>query len=254
MICSDKTGTLTMNQMTARALVFQGRRFAVTGEGYAAAGAISAGDGAVAPAFDALLQAAALANDSRIRDGQLIGDPTEGALLALAAKGGVDAEHLAAQRPRIAEIPFDSAYKFQATFHHRRRHGAAVREGSARRAAGARGRHLARRAASGGAVAMDDAARAHWAAENEHLASQAMRVLAVAGKDIAARDFDPAGDLMAHMRDLTLLGLVGLIDPPRPEAREAIAAVPARRHRGEDDHRRPPRDRRRDRPRPGHRG
>ena len=224
-ICSDKTGTLTMNQMTARALAFQGRRFAVSGEGYAAAGAISAGDGAVAPAFDALLQAAALANDSRIRDGQLIGDPTEGALLALAAKGGVDAEHLAAQRPRIAEIPFDSAYKFQATFHH---HGDTVRlcaKGAPDVLLARAGRHLANvaSAASGGAVAMDDAARAHWVAENEHLASQAMRVLAVAGKDIAARDFDPAGDLMAHMRDLTLLGLVGLIDPPRPEAREAIA-------------------------------
>ena len=221
-ICSDKTGTLTMNQMTARALAFQGRRFAVSGEGYAAAGAISAGDGIDAPAFDALLQAAALANDSRIRDGQLIGDPTEGALLALAAKGGVDAEHLAAQRPRIAEIPFDSAYKFQATFHH---HGDTVRlcvKGAPDVLLARAGRHLAG-AASGGAVAMDDVARAHWAAENEHLASQAMRVLAVAGKDIAARDFDPAGDLMAHMRELTLLGLVGLIDPPRPEAREAIA-------------------------------
>ena len=221
-ICSDKTGTLTMNQMTARAVACQGLRLAVSGEGYAAAGAIAAPDGEAPPEMQRLLHAAALANDSRIHDGQLIGDPTEGALLALAAKGGVDAETLAQQRPRIAEIPFDSAYKFQATFHH---DGETVRvcvKGAPDVLLARAGRHLVGSAEAGEAP-MDEHVRAHWAAENEHLAARAMRVLAVAGKDIAARDFDPAGDLMAHMADLTLYGLVGIIDPPRPEAREAIA-------------------------------
>jgi Ca2+-transporting ATPase len=221
-ICSDKTGTLTMNQMTARAVACQGRRLVVSGEGYTAAGAIAAPDGQALPALPALqrlLHAAALANDSRVHDGQLIGDPTEGALLALAAKGGVAAEQIAQQRPRIAEIPFDSAHKFQATFH---RDGETVHvcvKGAPDVLLARAGRHLA----DEGEAPMDDRARAHWAAENEHLAAQAMRVLAVAGKDIATRDFDPAGDLMAHMADLTLYGLVGLIDPARPEAREAIA-------------------------------
>jgi Ca2+-transporting ATPase len=218
-ICSDKTGTLTMNQMTARAVVCQGRRFAVSGEGYGAAGTFAATDGDAMPTLDRLLHAAALANDSRIREGRLIGDPTEGALLALAAKGGVDAEQIARQRPRIAEIPFDSAYKFQATFH---------RDGDTVRVCvkGAPDVLLARVDRAWGAdgdAPMDDVARALWAAENERLAGQAMRVLAVAGKDIAAREFDPASDPMTHMRGLTLYGLVGIIDPPRPEAREAIA-------------------------------
>jgi len=224
-ICSDKTGTLTMNQMTARAVVCQGRRLAVSGEGYAATGTLTAPDGqalSATPALERLLYAAALANDSRIHDGQLIGDPTEGALLALAAKGGVAAELLAQQRPRIAEIPFDSAHKFQATFHH---DGETVRvciKGAPDILLARCGRHLVGPTETSSAL-MDDGARAYWSAENEHLATQAMRVLAVAGKDIAARDFDPAGDLMAHMTDLTLYGLVGIIDPPRPEARQAIA-------------------------------
>jgi len=221
-ICSDKTGTLTMNQMTARAVACQGRRLVASGEGYTAAGAIKAPDGQALPALQALqrlLHAATLANDSRVHDGQLIGDPTEGALLALAAKGGVSTEQLAQQRPRIAEIPFDSAHKFQATFHSEGQTVHVCVKGAPDVLLARAAHHLA----DDGEAPMDDHARAHWAAENEHLAAQAMRVLAVAGKDIAARDFDPAGDLMAHMADLTLYGLVGLIDPARPEARDAIA-------------------------------
>lgn len=215
-ICSDKTGTLTMNQMTARAAVFQGRRFVVSGEGYGAAGDIVVEDGGPLPDLASLLHPAALANDSRIRDGQLIGDPTEGALLALAAKGGVEAERLAAHSPRIAEIPFDSAHKFQAAFHH---DGKQVRM----YVKGAPDVLLARAARALGENGKSALDAGYWQAENERLAARAMRVLAVASKSIPARDFDPAGDLMAHARDLTFVGLVGLIDPPRPEARDAIA-------------------------------
>ena len=218
-ICSDKTGTLTLNQMTARAMVYHGRDFEVSGEGYGAAGKIAAEDGAAEPDLGRLLLPAALANDSRVRDGRLIGDPTEGALLALAAKGGVDAERLAARNPRIGEIPFDSAHKFMATFHH---DGEVVRlymKGAPDVLLARSARHLD----ATGEVVLDEAARRHWHAENEALAARAMRVLALASKTIPARDFDPAGDLMAHADDLTLVGLVGIIDPPRPEARESIA-------------------------------
>jgi len=217
-ICSDKTGTLTMNQMTARAAVFQGQHFSVTGEGYGAEGSITAEDGGEIRDLMPLLYPAALANDSRIRNGRLIGDPTEGALLALAAKGGVDSERLCAHHPRIAEIPFDSAHKFQATFH---QHGDLVRiyvKGAPDLLLSRTSRQLMR----DGETALDEAAAGYWMAENERLASQAMRVLALAGKTLRAKDFDPAGDLMAHVRDLTLVGLIGIIDPPRPEAREAI--------------------------------
>ncbi len=218
-ICSDKTGTLTMNQMSARSLVFRQQRYTVTGEGYTAAGQIAAADAAdraPLPDFLPLLHPAALANDSRIRDGRLIGDPTEGALLALAAKGGVDAEALAAHNPRIAEIPFDSAHKFQATFHH---DGEWVRM-YVKGAPDVLLTRASRQLNAEGEAGLD---AAFWQTENERLASQAMRVLAVATKTLPARDFDPAGELMQHAHGLTLVGLVGLIDPPRPEAREAIA-------------------------------
>ena len=217
-ICSDKTGTLTLNQMTARAVYSRGCRFAVSGEGYAGEGAITLDDGGTLPDLAPVLRAVALANDSRIRDGQLIGDPTEGALLALAAKGGFEPETLAARTPRIAEIPFDSAYKFMATFHH---DGEIVRlcvKGAPdvllERSSGWLGAQ--------GVQSLDAAVRADFQAENARLAGRAMRVLAVAVRDIPGSAFDPAVDLMPWVRELTLTGLVGIIDPPRPEAREAI--------------------------------
>jgi Ca2+-transporting ATPase len=212
-ICADKTGTLTMNQMTARSAVFRGRRFAVSGEGYGATGTIVADDGGAVADLAPLLHPAVLANDSRVRGGELIGDPTEGALLALAAKGGVDAERLAALHPRIAEIPFDSAHKFQATFH---QDGDRVRI-FLKGAPDVLLTYATRQDAD--AAALDVS---FWQAENARLGALAMRVLAVASRSIPAHEFDPAGNLMVHIRDLDFVGLVGIIDPPRPEAREAI--------------------------------
>jgi Ca2+-transporting ATPase len=217
-ICSDKTGTLTLNQMTARTVYFHGRRFTVSGEGYAGDGAIAPEDGGALPDLAPLLRAAALANDSRIRDGQLIGDPTEGALLALAAKGGFDAEALAQGQPRIAEIPFDSAHKFMASFHHDGERVRMLVKGAPDVLLARADRYLDASAKA----PLDAAARAAFEAENASLAGQAMRVLAVAERDIAAREFDPAGDLMVWAQELTLSGLIGIIDPPRPEARDAI--------------------------------
>ena len=221
-ICSDKTGTLTLNQMTARTLFYRGRRFVVSGEGYSGAGAISAGNGGALanalPDFRPLLVPAALCTESHIRDGQLIGDPTEGALLALAAKGGVDQDVASEHSPRIAEIPFDSAHKFMATFHH---DGEWVRMF----VKGAPDVLLARASSFLGAAGeerLEKTARAAFVAENAALAGRAMRVMAVAARDIPAKDFNPAGDPMAWASDLVLIGLVGIIDPPRPEARDAI--------------------------------
>ncbi|MFA6201783.1 MAG: cation-translocating P-type ATPase [Gallionella sp.] len=217
-ICSDKTGTLTLNQMTARKLFYRGRRFDVSGEGYDGRGLISAEDGLPSPDFMPLLLSAALCNESRIRDGELIGDPTEGALLALAVKGGIEPGRLSEQSPRIAEIPFDSAHKFMATFH---LDGDRVRM----YVKGAPDVLLARATgylAATAAASLDGAARAVLDAENACLADQAMRVLAVASRDIPVQKFDPAGDLMGWAQELTLAGLVGIIDPPRPEARDAI--------------------------------
>lgn len=217
-ICSDKTGTLTLNQMTARSLYYRGRRFSVSGEGYGGGGEFAGEDSLPLPDFLPLLTPAALCADSRLRVGELIGDPTEGALLALAAKGGVDAGSEASKSPRIAEIPFDSAHKFMATFH---RDGERVRMF----VKGAPDVLLSRASRYLDAVAeapLDPAARSALEAENIRLAGQALRVLAVAACDIPAQQFDPRGDLMVWAQGLTLVGLVGIIDPPRPEARDAI--------------------------------
>jgi Ca2+-transporting ATPase len=213
-ICSDKTGTLTLNQMTARALYCNGQRHAVSGEGYGSAGRI---EGA-ADLRNTLLPAA-LCVDARIKDAQLIGDPTEGALLALAAKAGLDAETAMEHLPRIAEIPFDSATKFMATFHH---DGDKVRlyvKGAPDVVLALASHHLENDLAQ----PLDAAAHAAFVAENEALAEQALRVLALASRTIPAEVFDPAGDLLPWVQDLTLHALVGIIDPPRAEARTAIA-------------------------------
>ena len=228
-ICSDKTGTLTLNQMTARDFLQGGRHYLVSGEGYSTEGDIQPGVGAnhdveqaehaAAPDFSALLLPAALCNDSRIREGQLIGDPTEGALLALAAKGGIDVLTAAEHLPRIAEIPFDSVNKFMVTFHQGGEHVRLFVKG-------APDVLLARCSAladAAGEQLLEEAAREALVREVDAMASRGLRVLAVATRSLKAVDFDPAGGLMPHVEGLTLQGLVGIVDPPRKEAREAIA-------------------------------
>jgi Ca2+-transporting ATPase len=217
-ICSDKTGTLTLNQMTACRLFYQGRYFAVSGEGYSGQGTIHAENNAALPDFQSLLLPAALCADSRIRDGQLLGDPTEGALLALAAKGGVAQEEASTHHPRIAEIPFDSAHKFMATFHYDDGQVQMLVKGAPDVLLARSGSFLG----PTGEVALDAPGRAAFEAANAAFAGQALRVLAVARRTIPAAEFDPAGPLMPWAEALSLTGLVGLIDPPRPEARAAI--------------------------------
>jgi len=215
-ICSDKTGTLTLNQMTARAGWFAGSRFTVSGEGYLPAGDIQFD--APAPDFRSLLLPMVLCTESRVRDGKLIGDPTEGALWVLAQKGGLDPEYEQEEQPRIAEIPFDSAHKFMATFHHAGETVEMFVKGAPDVLLGRANAWLA----ATGDTPLDAATRQRIETENEHLATQALRVLAVARRVIPAHDFDPAGELMAWAKDWTFLGLAGLMDPPRAEAKRAI--------------------------------
>ncbi len=214
-ICADKTGTLTLNQMTARAGWFRGGRFVVGGEGYRARGAIL---GAPAADYRSLLIAMAVCGDAAVRHEQAVGDPTEAALWVLAAKGGVDPAAERASRPRLAEIPFDSARKFMATFH---RDGETVEMV----VKGAPDVLLARSSfwlSADGVRGLDGAAVAVLEGENAFLADQALRVLGVARRSIPAGDFDLSGDPMVWAADWTFLGLVGLADPPRPEAKAAI--------------------------------
>ena len=218
-ICSDKTGTLTLNQMTARAFFYQGERFDVTGEGYTPIGAIRAlRDDFELRDFTPLLLPLVACNDSRVSDGNVIGDPMEAALLILAAKGGVAQDQIAEMLPRIAEIPFDSAHKFMATFH--------CQDDEVRMfVKGAPDVLLARCERwfiQGAEQPLHEDDRQRIDAEYLACAERGLRGLLIASRSIPASAFDAAGDLRAWTSGLTFVGLVGLMDPPRPEAREAI--------------------------------
>lgn len=222
-ICSDKTGTLTLNQMTARAFFYRGQSFDVTGEGYEAKGTIRAqgakSDQTALPDLAALLVPLVCCNDSRVEDGRAIGDPTEAALLTLAAKVGLERDSTLALHPRSAEIPFDSAHKFMVTFH---------REGERIRlfVKGAPDVLLARCSkflAADQEVPLDSALSDRITEEYSALASRGFRGLLVASRLLSADEFAAQKDLSTWVSELTFLGLIGLMDPPRPEAKQAIA-------------------------------
>ncbi len=221
-ICSDKTGTLTENQMTVQAIVAGGVRYEVSGAGYAPLGRIVRQDGRdepMAPALAECLRAGVLCNDSRLleKDGawQVQGDPTEGALLAVAAKAGIDADETG-KFPRLDSIPFESVHQYMATLHD-------AGTGRPRLAylKGAVEQVLARcdsaLDAAGNPAPLDrDAIQRQVTA----MAARGLRVLAFARREL------PADAAEIHHEDvatgLTFLGLQGMIDPPRAEA---VAAV-----------------------------
>ena len=222
-ICSDKTGTLTLNQMTARQLIVAGRRYSVDGQGYSTEGKILHVAGDTDTALDPFLMPMALANDAAVNDGEIVGDPTEAALVVLAAKGGLDVDETRRLYPRVAEVPFDSEYKFMATFHELEENGRKVVRCFVK---GAPDVLLARsssaRDVDGSEVPIDDY-RERVLAENDRLAGDGLRVLAVASRDYDPQSFDPDGPLVDDVQELTLLALVGIVDPPRKEAKDAIA-------------------------------
>ena len=218
-ICSDKTGTLTLNQMTAKTFSYEGRRFEVSGEGYDAQGSITgSGTAAVDAELAPLLHPLVACNDSRIDDGKVIGDPMEAALLVLAAKGGVVRDEVERALPRVAELPFDSAHKFMATFH---RDGELVQVF----VKGAPDVLLARCSTwrtAGSQQPLDAPRRQQIDADYQALGERGLRGLLVATRTLPAGGFDPAGDLSTWVGELCFVGLVGLMDPPRAEARQAI--------------------------------
>jgi len=226
-INSDKTGTLTMNQMTAVQMTVAGRRYAVDGKGYSTTGRITRVGGQADIPLDEFLVPMVLASDAVVRDGELIGDPTEGALVVLAAKGGIDAVSTRERYPRTAELPFDAAYKLMATFHKMTdASGKAVIRCFVK---GAPDQLLARAAtfvdADDGPAAADGAFRQRYLAENQRLGEQGLRVMATARKDFDAAAFDPGADLLPLLTGLELLALVGIVDPPRPAAKASIATA-----------------------------
>jgi Ca2+-transporting ATPase len=228
-INSDKTGTLTLNQMTAVQMAIVGRRYSITGEGYSTEGQITRVGGESDVSLDPLLLPMALCADAEVRDGAMVGDPTEGALVVLAAKGGVDPTLTREQYPRVATLPFDAAYKLMATFH--RMTDASGRDVVRAYVKGAPDQLLARATAAQGpdgqVIPISEDGRAKYLAENDRLGEQGLRVLATAQRDFDPSTFDANADLLLEMKDLHLLALVGIVDPPRAEARDAIARAKA---------------------------
>ena len=226
-INSDKTGTLTLNQMTAVQMTVVGRRYAVDGTGYSTAGRITRVGGQADIGLDEFLVPMVLASDAVVRDGELIGDPTEGALVVLAAKGGIDAVSTRERYPRIAELPFDAAYKLMATFH--KMTDASGKQVIRCFVKGAPDQLLPRAAtvidADAGPAPADSEFRQRYLAENQRLGEQGLRVIAIARKDFDPAAFDPGADLLPLVTGLELLALVGIVDPPRPTARASIATA-----------------------------
>ncbi|HET9020738.1 MAG TPA: cation-translocating P-type ATPase [Ornithinibacter sp.] len=216
-ICSDKTGTLTRDEMTVRRVWVAGRTWDVAGSGYEPAGAFSV-EGTTAPPSPALLgllRAAALASDAELHltDGgwRITGDPTEGALIVAAAKAGLDKDELNAVAPRVQEIPFTSESKRMTTLHRTRDGTTACTKGAPEMVLP----NCAAVATADGVRALDARARAELLEVAHTFAADALRVLAVATKQDT--------ELECASEGMTLLGLVGMIDPPRTEARDAIA-------------------------------
>ncbi|HEY4754065.1 MAG TPA: HAD-IC family P-type ATPase [Candidatus Limnocylindrales bacterium] len=223
-INSDKTGTLTLNQMTAVQMAIVGHRFTITGEGYATEGHIQGEAGTGEIPLTRYLMPMSLCADAVARDGALVGDPTEGALVVLAAKGGVDPGLTRERFPRVAEVPFDAAYKLMATFHEMTdESGKAVVRMYVK---GAPDQLLARAANAirdDGSLTPVADVRDNYMAENERLGAQGLRVMATGERDFDPATFDrSAADLLPLVSDITLLALVGIVDPPRPEAKLAI--------------------------------
>jgi len=165
----------------------------------------------------------ALCADARLDGEALIGDPTEGALIVLAEKGGISVEGAREMYPRVAEVPFDSDYKFMATFHELEDDGKPVVRCFVK---GAPDVLLARSAGIrdvDGSIAAVADHRDLVLAENDRLAGEGLRVLAVAARDFDPAAFDGGVPLLDEVRELTMLALVGIVDPPRREARDAIA-------------------------------
>ena len=220
-ICTDKTGTLTLNQMTARELVTHGRTWHVTGEGYAPEGRIG-DDGEELPAARDVLLPVVLCSDATITaGGELQGEPTEGALLVIGMKAGIDPDEARRRYPRDNAIAFDSSRKYMATFHTLDDDEPVV---LVKGAPGVLLDWCATWWGADGTEELDGDARAHVQHEIDELSRQGRRVLAVASRALNA-PVDPDAledDLVEHVRDLHLQAVVGIVDPARTEADEAI--------------------------------
>jgi Ca2+-transporting ATPase len=221
-INSDKTGTLTMNQMTAVEVIDPTDRFTISGSGYELEGSVHHAAGSSDTIDDAIVPYV-IASDAQLVDGKVIGDPTEGALLVLAHKAGLDIAATRERNPRLATLPFDPTYKLMAAF---------------TETTDDAGRVLVRCYVKGAAPAVMSHATSAlsagqsipWDAELEDKAQEqvrrmeegGLRVMAAGFRDLDASSFEPDGDLLTYVNDLELTSLVGMVDPPRAASKQAV--------------------------------
>jgi Ca2+-transporting ATPase len=226
-INSDKTGTLTMNQMTAVEIVNPTDRYAISGGGYSLEGQIShrAGD---TETLDAAILPYVVASDAKLVDGKVVGDPTEGALLVLAHKAGVYIDATRESLPRLATLPFDPSYKLMATFNQ-------AKDGSGKEVVrcfvkGAAPAVMARAGtalANGKSIPWDETLRERADQNVNRMGEAGLRVMAGAYRDLDPGSFQPDGDLLALVEGLEITSLVGMVDPPREESKAAVSDAQA---------------------------
>lgn len=235
-ICSDKTGTITENEMTVREIYWNKKRIHVSGQGYEPKGLFSAGERKIEikenPTLITLFTIAALCNNAALRKNRLgikgwwrkgvsegqwnvVGDPTEGALLVMAAKAGIWREHVEKHEKRVAEIPFDSERKRMSVVYQSKdgRYKAYVK--GAPDVIISRCQHIWE---NGKAVPLTKEKQEQILHENARMAGQALRVLALAYRDLSDHELQD----QSFEERLVFCGLVGMIDPPRPAAVDAI--------------------------------
>ena len=221
-ICSDKTGTLTRNEMSVRAVVLPGASFDIDGEGYAPQGRFSLKGEETEPALHPQLlhfaTGAALCNDAHVRHAEgkvwaVEGDPMEGALVTLAARAGLDVDQLRQDWHRLDEVPFDAVHRYMATLHRPLAAAPVVF------VKGAPEQVLAMCRDQQGAEGVQALDVAYWLEQIDALAAKGYRVLGLAS-GVPADGKDSVD--MADVKDLSLLGVLGMIDPPRDSAKTAV--------------------------------
>ena len=226
-INSDKTGTLTMNQMTAVEVVSMTDRYTISGIGYGLQGQVHHAAGSAASIEDAILPYL-VASDAKLVDGKVVGDPTEGALLVLGFKAGIDIDETRERLPRLATLPFDPTYKLMATFH-------TAADGTGRpvvrcfvKGAAPAVMSRAATALSGGdSIPWDNELNEQHVAHMERMEGEGRRVMAAATRDLDPAGFDPDGDLLGYVTGLQMTSLVGMVDPAREESKDAVASAQA---------------------------
>lgn len=222
-ICSDKTGTLTQNEMTVTRVYVGGETYEVSGVGYAPEGTITSSEGKVSEGaipdnLSRLLTIASLCNEAELQENEgawgILGDPTEASLLTLARKAGFVRSDLQNKYPRIGDLPFDSSRKMMSVFH------TDFSDGTLSLTKGAPDiilKRSSRELTPDGVVELTDARRQEILDVNNTYAQSALRVLSFAYSE------HPDGDFETAEENLIFVGLVGMIDPARPEVRDAMA-------------------------------